>query len=537
MTDRLTLVHLSGPRQGETDLLSDVPATIGSESEATVVIPGIAPHHAVIGKRRAEFVLEDAGSSFGTFLAGEPVHQAVLRDGDVVQLGIGGPRIRFRRERMPQGSGLRAVRMAVPPAVRDRFWSATSLLRSAYQGAHRPSRTLRVLVVLLGLTALGSLFWSQRESRRLQGELDRLEGSLRSAEAERRGFQERVALERQRAEAEKRALERRIEEFRAREGELTRRLADAAAGEVELLRGELSLTRERIGTLESERAAGEHIIREFGPGVCLIQGSYAFYDDKHRPLRSGVDEKGQRKRDAEGSLELDVEHKGPIHTVEYFGTGFMVDRRGYVLTNRHIAEPWWNDSTAKTLEVAGYKARFVLFRAFFPRESVPFVLELHRASDKLDLAVLRIDVKTRKAPPVVPLDRRAGGAVAGQPVVVVGYPTGLEAILAKAETGTVRTILDAHGTNSERVAEALADRGLIRPSTTQGHIGDVTATDIVFDAPTTQGGSGGPVFNKLGRVIAVEYAVLPKFGGNSFGIPIRYAIDLLRSRSKRASTD
>jgi S1-C subfamily serine protease len=84
------------------------------------------------------------------------------------------------------------------------------------------------------------------------------------------------------------------------------------------------------------------------------------------------------------------------------------------------------------------------------------------------------------------------------------------------------------------VAEALAVRGLIRPSTTQGHIGDVTPSDIVFDAPTTQGGSGGPVFNKSGRVVAVEYAVLGRFGGNSFGVPVRFAHELLRSTRKRA---
>jgi len=49
----------------------------------------------------------------------------------------------------------------------------------------------------------------------------------------------------------------------------------------------------------------------------------------------------------------------------------------------------------------------------------------------------------------------------------------------------------------------------------------------VYDAPTTQGGSGGPVFNKHGQVIAVEYAVLPRFGGNSFGVPIAYALELM----------
>ena len=51
--------------------------------------------------------------------------------------------------------------------------------------------------------------------------------------------------------------------------------------------------------------------------------------------------------------------------------------------------------------------------------------------------------------------------------------------------------------------------------------------------PTTQGGSGGPVFNKNGQVIAVEYAVLPRFGGNSFGVPIAYAVELLTVPRRR----
>jgi S1-C subfamily serine protease len=113
-------------------------------------------------------------------------------------------------------------------------------------------------------------------------------------------------------------------------------------------------------------------------------------------------------------------------------------------------------------------------------------------------------------------------------VVLLGYPTGLDALLAKADGSVVRHIL------SERVrqpvTESLGKAGLIRPSATQGHIGDVTRTDVVFDAPTTQGGSGGPVLNRSGEVIAVEYAVLTKFAGSSFGVPIGHALELLESR-------
>jgi S1-C subfamily serine protease len=90
-----------------------------------------------------------------------------------------------------------------------------------------------------------------------------------------------------------------------------------------------------------------------------------------------------------------------------------------------------------------------------------------------------------------------------------------------------RSVVESAGTSTGRISEALAERGLVRPSTTQGHIADVTETDVVFDAPTTQGGSGGPLLNRTGIVIGVSYAVLSRFGGNSFAVPIRHALPLV----------
>jgi S1-C subfamily serine protease len=213
--------------------------------------------------------------------------------------------------------------------------------------------------------------------------------------------------------------------------------------------------------------------------------------------------------------------------MEFFGTGFLVDRRGLILTNRHVAEPWWNNESAAALAARGVRPRFLLFRAFFPREAEPFELDVLGHADAVDLSLVSVELRGRRIP-VLPLDPGSRAAVAGQPVVVVGYPTGLEAILGKAEGAVVREILETSGQSAERVTEALGRKGLIRPSTSQGHIGDVTRTDIVFDAPTTHGGSGGPVFNRSGRVVAVEYAVLQGFGGHSFGVPVRFAQQLLR---------
>jgi S1-C subfamily serine protease len=518
-------VHLSGPRRGEMDALSRTPASIGSEPGQDVVVPGAAPRHARVIEKDGAFVLQDGGSPQGTLLAGTPVQEGVLRDGDTIELGPGGPQLRFhragekRRER-PHAPGLTIPPLSLPPG----WWPG--------RGPVRASRPMRIALVGLLAVSLGLLAWNYRTSQRLQGEMKRLTAAMGAAEDERRAFERRVEDERRRAEKDRAALQGQVEEARRREDELSARLAEAASGEVQALKTELSATRERLETLETERTAAEQIIQKYGAGVCLIQGSYAFYDTAGRPLRYKLDAAGHAVQNESGAYDVDVAGTGGIHTTVYFGTGFLVDRRGLVLTNRHVGQPWWKDAAAEALVAEGLQPRMVTFRAFFPQEPLPLPLSVERLSESADLAILRVSLGKRNIP-VLPIDASRRAAVPGRPVVLVGYPTGLEAILAKAEAGVVQQILQSTGTSAERVTEALGRKGLIRPSTTQGHIGDVTRTDIVFDAPTTEGGSGGPVFSKDGVVIAVEYAVLSRFGGNAFGVPMRFAMELLKPPVKR----
>ncbi len=76
-------------------------------------------------------------------------------------------------------------------------------------------------------------------------------------------------------------------------------------------------------------------------------------------------------------------------------------------------------------------------------------------------------------------------------------------------------------------------RGLIRPLATQGIIGDLTSTDLVYDAMTTVGGSGGPLFNMEGKVIGINRAVLRGFGGSNFAVRIRFGLTLLKGMPAR----
>jgi S1-C subfamily serine protease len=188
--------------------------------------------------------------------------------------------------------------------------------------------------------------------------------------------------------------------------------------------GVVRLVGSGLGAIVGLRAVGERIIRDYGASVCLIQGSYAFYDAEGRPLRYRVDGSGEKVREPDGSVAVAVGGEGAIHSVEALGTGFLADRRGFVVTNRHVVEPWWRNEAADALAKDGFEPRLLVLRAFFPRIREALSLELHRVSPKVDLAVLKVDLKGRRIP-ALPLDASGRGAVPGQPVVVVGYPTGL----------------------------------------------------------------------------------------------------------------
>lgn len=392
--------------------------------------------------------------------------------------------------------------------------------RGGPQGAFR-----MLLAGILGLAAT-TMVYGQWRDRQLQMDVKRLRDAVAQAREDERQFRGSIGRERLREGEERKRLEDLIADARAREERLglltSRSLADEKSA-----RADLEVTRERIAALETERAAGERIISDFAGGVALIEGRYAFYDAEGCPLRLTLGEDGLPLRQKDGSPVLSPEASGAVFTQEFVGTGFLVDGRGLLLTNRHVAEPWWNDATADGLLGEGMEPRFEIFRAFFPNEAEPFELKTERVSETVDLAVVRIELRQRPIP-VLALDQTGRGAVPGQPVVLLGYPTGVDALLGKADSSVVRQILSQRV--EQGVTESLGKAGLIRPSATQGHIGDVTPTDVVFDALTTQGGSGGPVLDRSGKVIAVEYAVLTKFAGSSFGVPIGHALELLESR-------
>jgi S1-C subfamily serine protease len=164
--------------------------------------------------------------------------------------------------------------------------------------------------------------------------------------------------------------------------------------------------------------------------------------------------------------------------------------------------------------------------AYFPGITRGIPLKLQKISSDADLAVVTGNISGLNLKALV-MDDDRNAAISGEPVVLLGYPTGINAILARSSEDALRSIAARANGDSTNLMTELARQKMIRPVSTQGHIGDVLADKIIYDAQTASGGSGGPLFNSAGKVIAINVAILTDFAGSNFAIPVRFANRLL----------
>jgi DNA-binding response OmpR family regulator/S1-C subfamily serine protease len=320
----------------------------------------------------------------------------------------------------------------------------------------------------------------------------------------------------------------RKDELQKQAQDLKAKMASAGSGQGATLQKQLEDTNARLKRIEQEGDAAQNLIRDDVRSICLLHISVAFRDQKSKQrLRyAGLNAQGEPLQDSDGNPTLTVGGNGPEVKLDVFGTGFPVGDSGHIVTNRHVAEPWWNNDELNQMASQGFLAEISTIHAYFPGDPRAFAGEIQEISKDADLATMRINIQDLKRP-LLSIDSGKGAAVTGEPIVLMGYATGLAGILARTDEGTAQQILTQSGGDVSRVLAELAHRDLIHPIITQGHIGDILPDKIVFDAQTTSGGSGGPLFNRQGKVIGVTYAILKGFGGSNFGIPIRYSEPLL----------
>jgi putative serine protease PepD len=166
--------------------------------------------------------------------------------------------------------------------------------------------------------------------------------------------------------------------------------------------------------------------------------------------------------------------------VEGAGSGFVIDSRGYILTNFHVVQE------AQSIEVvlgdqSKYAAKFI------------------GADQRNDVALIKIDPKGKKLV-ALPLGDSSALQV-GQKVLAIGNPFGFQSTLT---TG----IVSALGRTVQTSQTTFIDEA------------------IQTDAAINRGNSGGPLINSRGEVIGINSAIYTPSGttaGIGFAIPINTA--------------
>ena len=284
------------------------------------------------------------------------------------------------------------------------------------------------------------------------------------------------------------------------------------------------------------------ISAEYRNGVCLIVGVYdlvdkrsgkvlryadpqAFRANPYEPTQS--EEPGQQIQPPQ--VGLTTEGAGSPVEYDFIGTGFHVGS-GYIITNRHVVQPWEEDDQVKQMmQVANGRARLKRLVIYFPNFAQPFTLRVRQLGAKEDVAVATIDMALLPSEvPSLPIDMDTDSVAVGKSVITMGYPSGPDRLLAMVDDDEAKSINQRFGNSRQHLINFLAQSQKIVPLTTQGAITDLDAKRIVHDAKTAEGGSGAPLFGQSGKVIGVNFGVFTENTAANMAVPVRFALELLR---------
>jgi len=169
------------------------------------------------------------------------------------------------------------------------------------------------------------------------------------------------------------------------------------------------------------------------------------------------------------------------------GSGFVVDRQGYVVTNAHVVEG------AKKVSVS------------FDEKTSTFVdAEVKGTDVSSDLAVLKIDPSDVEDMKVLPLGDSSDAKV-GAPTIAIGNPFGFTRTVTTGIVSAVQRTIEAPNNFS---------------------IADVIQTDAAINP----GNSGGPLLDGQGNVIGInaQIATGGQSSGGSIGIGFAIPVNTLK---------
>jgi S1-C subfamily serine protease len=578
--ERIILRHLSGSKSQRVDELpiADNPeVTLGRDPSSTVSYDAqkddlVSRNHARITRdpsNQDQFILHDLGSRNGTFVNKQRVTgQTVLTPGDVVQFGAGGPEFQFDLDPRPNivGATREADAIAPPmPSTRESQTFPATAAAPIGTGSTPSGNT-----PITGNTGAPQKVGIGKQT--LEREIGRAKSDTRStmlwAGA---GLAFAAAL----------IVGFLVWSNRSSESALNSKLAAT--------QGKLDQTQKQIEADKSKAyLTADEVAKKVVPSVVFIKMSWKLIDTDsggivyHQYMSDG---KGNRVPvyvlNQDGSyqpwLTLDSSGNKAIGG-SGGGSGFVVTDDGFILTNRHVAAPWYaplalpagvviqptQEGGKVSLKIVGtvqsgpqdwipadalegdsrrsligkaLEGRNDYLEVTFPKEKTSTNARLIKASDEHDVALIKVDLPSSM--PALELNPDEDEAQQGKPMVVVGYPfagelgAGVTAVHDQSGEGKkIKVVFVPEPTVTTGTIARVIEGG-DNPLKYMNIAGDV----YQHTAGTNPGNSGGPVLDMRGRVIGIHYAGIKDVQGANFAVPIRYGIKLMGGDKVKISTD
>lgn len=171
------------------------------------------------------------------------------------------------------------------------------------------------------------------------------------------------------------------------------------------------------------------------------------------------------------------------------GTGFIIDKTGYIVTNNHVI------SGGKVIKVSitGYDE--------------PMTATVVSSSSDLDIAILKVETPDGSDLPYLPI-ADSDSIEIGQWVLAIGNPYGYDHTLTMGVISATE-----------------------RPITIENDEGEAQVYEHMLqtDASINPGNSGGPLLNEAGQVIGMNTAVSSEAQGIGFAIPSNIIVEYIQS--------
>jgi serine protease Do len=254
--------------------------------------------------------------------------------------------------------------------------------------------------------------------------------------------------------------------------------------------------------------AFSQLAKQLGPSVVNITSTYGAHETQRTRARRGnptpPDDQDEEQDQGQGGTDLFRRFFGqepfgdlpqrPFSHRQATGSGVIVDRHGYVLTNFHVVED------ASRIQVK------------FNNDSTEYSAKLVGSDPETDLAVLKLENYNKDLSPAK--IGNSDGVQVGDWAVAIGSPFGLEATVTAG-------IISAKGRDIGGGEHQLQKF-------------------IQTDAAINPGNSGGPLIDIRGEVIGINTAIATESGGYQgigFALPINLAANVYNQiiRSGRVS--